>query len=99
VYLDKNSKGEYKKFDRNKLLVLEIMPTKCEKEVTYNRVSNSKGIEKASYACFIKKSMSSKGEVEKETISIRPFSSNANCLKPTHTCQGTSPNFIGKFFD
>ena len=99
VYLDKNSKGEYKKFDRNKLLVLEIVPTKCEKKNTYSRVSNSKGIETAAYACFIKKSIDSEGNAEKETISIQPFSSRANCLRPTHLCQGTSPNFIGDFFD
>ena len=98
-YLDKNSKGEYKKFDRNKLLVLEIVPTKCERKETYSSASNSKGIETAAYACFIKKSIDSEGNAEKETISIQPFSSKANCLKPTHLCQGTSPNFIGNFFD
>tara|TARA_Y100000748_G_scaffold294579_1_gene285401 strand:+ start:3761 stop:5947 length:2187 start_codon:yes stop_codon:yes gene_type:complete len=99
VYLDKNTKGEYKKFDRNKLLVLEIRPTKCVQKKTYSRVSNSRGMETASYACFIKKSMNGEGDVEEETISIRPFTSRANCLKPTHTCEGISPNFIGKFFD
>ena len=40
VYLDKNSKGEYKKFDRNKLLVLEIVPTKCERKETYSKLSH-----------------------------------------------------------
>ncbi len=99
VYLDKNSKGEYKKFDRNKLLVLEIVPTKCERKETYSRASNSKGIETAAYRCFIKKSIDSEGNTEKETISIQPFSSKANCLKPTYLCQGISPNFIGNFFD
>ena len=104
VYLEKNSKGEYKKYDRNKLLVLEIIPTKCDIKRTYSMVSNSKGIETATYACFIKKSTNSvcsvcKGNVESKTISIQPFSSSANCLKPTHTCQGTSPTLIGKFFD
>ena len=99
VYLEKNSKGEYKKYDRNKLLVLEIIPTKCKTKTTYSRASNSKGIETATYACFIKKSTNSEGSVESKTISIQPFSSSANCLKPTHTCQGTSPTLIGKFFD
>ena len=45
VYLEKNSKGEYKKYDRNKLLVLEIVPTQCKTKTTYSRASNSKGIE------------------------------------------------------
>ena len=99
VYLEKNSKGEYKKYDRNKLLVLEIVPTQCKTKTTYSRASNSKGIETATYACFIKKSTNSEGSTESKTISIQPLSSSANCLKPTHTCQGTSPTLIGKFFD
>ena len=99
VYLDKNSKGEYKKFDRTKRLILEIVPTKCEKKKIYSRASNSKGYEKAAYACFIKTSIDSEGNAEKETISIQPFRSNANCLIPTHLCQGVSPNFIGKFYE
>ncbi len=99
VYLEKNSKGEYKKYDRNKLLVLEIVPTQCKTKTTYSRASNSKGIETANYACFIKKSTNSEGSTESKTISIQPLSSSANCLKPTHTCQGTSPTLIGKFFD
>ena len=56
VYLEKNSKGEYKKYDRNKLLVLEIVPTQCKTKTTYSRASNSKGIQTPNYACFIKKS-------------------------------------------
>ena len=99
VYLDKNSKGEYKKFDRTKRLILEIVPTKCEKKKIYTKVSNSKGYEKAAYACFIKTSIDSEGNAEKETISIRPFRSSANCLIPTHRCQGVSPNFIGNFYE
>ena len=99
VYLEKNSKGEYKKYDRNKLLVLEIVPTQCKTKTTYSRASNSKGIETATYACFIKKSTNSEGSTESKTISIQPLSSSANCLKPTHTCQGTSSTLIGKFFD
>ena len=99
VYLDKNSKGEYKKFDISKRLILEIVQTKCEKKKIYTKVSNSKGYEKAAYACFIKKSIDSEGNAEKETISIRPFRSSANCLIPTHRCQGASPNFIGNFYD
>tara|TARA_B110000003_G_C16634280_1_gene527801 strand:+ start:516 stop:2651 length:2136 start_codon:yes stop_codon:yes gene_type:complete len=99
VYLEKNSQGEYKKFDKNKRLSFEVVPAKCEEEKTYTTVSNSKGYEKAAYACFIKKSIDSEGNTEKETISIRPFNSKPNCLIPTRRCQGVSPEFIGNFFE
>ena len=101
VYLDKNSQGEYQKFDRTERLIMEIVPTKCKKKEFVNRISNdNKEIEKTPYACFIKTSIESNGNTEKETISIKPFRTGSpNCLMPTHLCQYTSRNFIGNFYD
>lgn len=101
VYLEKNSEGEYKKFDRTERLTLEIVPTKCKKKEFLTRASNdNKGYEKAPHACFIKTSIDSNGNTEKETISIQPFRTGGpNCLMPNHLCQYTSRNFIGNFYD
>ena len=106
VFLEKNDQGKYKKFSPSGVLLLEVQPIKCEKEIKYNRASNSKGMEVGIYKCFklTYYNEENNGEFFEKEISIQPFQSNAsgkrgNCLKPTYVCEGTSPNFLNNFYD
>jgi len=106
VFLEKNDQGKYKKFSPSGVLLLEVQPIKCEKEINYNRASNSKGMEVGIYKCFklTYYNEENNGEFFEKEISIQPFQSNAsgkrgNCLKPTYVCEGTSPNFLNNFYD
>ena len=106
VFLEKNDQGMYKKFSPSGVLLLEVQPIKCEKEIKYNRASNSKGMEVGIYKCYklTYYNEENNGEFFEKEISIQPFQSNAsgkrgNCLKPTYVCEGTSPNFLNNFYD
>ena len=101
VFLEKNNNKEYTKFNDQGEIILKVLPIECKKEAKFSRASNSRGMEEGIYKCFKLVNISESGENIEKNISIRPFLSNVhgNCLKPTYVCEGTTPNFLTKFFD